>query len=81
MLSYVAPLGLAFEGVLLYVGFHPTLVYFALTGLAWCVCRVFVGASPYAVLFRPFGAGMVCVPRFRRGEPLRSFISPLRGLH
>ena len=53
MLSYVAPLGLAFEGGLLYVGFRPTLVYIALTGLAWCVCRVFVGASPYACFISP----------------------------
>ena len=32
-------------------------------------------------LCRPVGANIVKVSRLRRGEPLRCFISPLRGLH
>ena len=32
-------------------------------------------------LYRPVGANIVEVSYLRRGEPLRCFISPLRGLH
>ena len=65
MLSYVALTGLAFEGVSFYVGFHPTLVYFApsrlalwsvlcirdKSRLAWCVYCLHIGSSFVRVCF------------------------------
>ena len=54
-LSYVAPLGLARRGHPLFVGFHPTLIYFAPSGL--CLrppISIFRGFA-YDRLFRPLG--------------------------
>ena len=57
------------------------LSYVALSGLALWVIPFYVVASPYAVLCRPFGACIEGDFLLRSGEPLRCFMSPLRGLH
>ena len=57
------------------------LSYVAPSGLALWVIPFYVGASPYAVLCRPFGACIVGDFLLRRGEPLRCVMSPLWGLH